>query len=210
MKNWYDTTRSLRILFRLQTIVNIGLSLHQNWNSQPTLGALLRTCGSPLAAYRFGEKTKCSSWWFHYIRLAWKMLPICFHCYLRRHCTMHTLNLGIYLTVNAEGLLMLAALRVSQYQYCNLDEALSHLYDDFRDWCTANRTTCSQRRWCSKQLHLESDGVHTFPWLHSKAFNARVILGWLADPCLKMIIYVPRATLFPLFPWGKHPSWWNL
>ena len=127
------------------------------------------------------------------------MLPICFHCYLRRHCTMHTLNLGIYLTVNAEGLLMLAALRVSQYQYCNLDEALSHLYDDFRDWCTANRTTCSQRRWCSKQLHLESDGVHTFPWLHSKAFNARVILGWLADPFLKISYMFLEQRYFHYF-----------
>ena len=45
--------------------------------------------------------------------------------------------------------------------------------------------------------HVPSDGgapnncilsltVHTFPWLHSKAFNARVILGWLADPFLKI------------------------
>ena len=139
----------------------------------------------------------------------WTLLILTFHHYLRRHCTMHTLNLGIYLTVNAEGLLMLAALRVSQY-HCNLDEALSHLYDDFRDWRTANRTTCSQRRWCSKQLHLESDGVRTFPWLHSKAFNARVILGWLADPFLKRI-YISWATTYPFFEWNKHPrSWWTL
>ena len=126
-------------------------------------------------------------------RSKWDMYGHCllftFHHYLRRHCTMHTLNLGIYLTVNAEGLLMLAALRVSQY-HCNLDEALSHLYDDFRDWCIANRTTCSQRRWCSKQLHFESDGVRTFPWLHSKAFNARVILGWLAETFLKRIYFL--------------------
>ena len=53
MKQWCDTTGFLKILLPLAEIGNNGFFWPQNWNKQPILGALLRTCSSIWAAYRF-------------------------------------------------------------------------------------------------------------------------------------------------------------
>ncbi|CAK9008271.1 unnamed protein product [Durusdinium trenchii] len=93
---------------------------------------------------------------------------------------MHTNNLGLYLVIIGEGLIILAEHRVFQW-HCSLDEAMGHLYQDFRSWTQATKVSCSHRRWRWKHLHTQnSDGVPTFPWLCAKAYNARVILAWLA------------------------------
>ena len=93
---------------------------------------------------------------------------------------MHTLNLGLYHVINAEGLIMLAEHRAQQW-HCTFSESLKHLYHDFRTWTNASHISCSHREWKINHLHMEnSDHVKTFPWLNSKAYNARVILGWLS------------------------------
>ena len=58
MKQWYDTTRVLRVLLPLAKIGNNGSSLPQKWNRQPILGTLLRTCSSIWATYRFWKKMR--------------------------------------------------------------------------------------------------------------------------------------------------------
>ena len=98
----------------------------------------------------------------------------------RKFCVMHSNNLGLYAVINAEGLIMLAEFRVAQWT-CTLEEAMGHLYNDFRSWTQANKVSCSHRRWKWAHLHTEnSDGVKTYPSLTAKAYNARVILAWLA------------------------------
>lgn len=94
---------------------------------------------------------------------------------------MHTLNLGIYHYVNAEGLIMLSQHRAAMW-HCTFDEALQHLYWDFRAWCNAQRVSCSHRCWKRSHLHMHDPqlGIRTFPWMNSKAYNARVILAWLS------------------------------
>ena len=94
---------------------------------------------------------------------------------------MHACNLGIYHIINCEGLVMLGEFR-SKVWGCTLGEALLHLWDDFRDWCAKQKISCSHRRWSLKHLHLKDQyGTKQFGHLVSKAYNARVILGWLAD-----------------------------
>ena len=94
---------------------------------------------------------------------------------------MHTLHLGIYHIINAEGLIMLAEHRCAQW-HCTFDESLKHLYQDFRTWLNANKLKCSHRCWKRGHLHMENATLHipTFPILISKAYNARCILGWLS------------------------------
>ena len=112
---------------------------------------------------------------------------------LRKHCAMHTNNLGLYAVLNAEGLIMLAQHRVAQWN-CSLKEALGHLYQDFRSWTQANKISCSHRRWRWHHLHTENyvDGLPTFPFLAAKAYNARVILGWIAVPQLRICFFTSR------------------
>lgn len=102
----------------------------------------------------------------------------------RKHCSMHTCNLGSFTILNAEGLIMLAEHRATVW-HCTFDEALRHLDPDFRSWTHMNRASCSHRLWGAKHLHMENnDGARTFPWLNAKAYNARVILAGLAATSL--------------------------
>lgn len=95
---------------------------------------------------------------------------------------MHSHGLGIYTVVNAEGLLTLAKHMMHNDQ-CEIDEALKRLYQEFKTWCKSHHISSTQRRWTKKNLHTETrDGVQEFPTFKAKAFNARIILAWLADP----------------------------
>lgn len=89
---------------------------------------------------------------------------------------MHSLQLGVYTVINAEGLLMLCKLLP-----CELPEALKATFRRFKAWCSLNKITCSQRQWTLADMHLTGE-VQNFPWLKAKAFNGRVILAWLAAP----------------------------
>ena len=112
--------------------------------------------------------------------------------HLRKHCAMHTNNLGIYLILNCEGLQVLAKHRSTMW-LCTFNEALGHLYDDFRTWCRSNHIQCSHRKWSEKQLHLvTAKGEKTFGWLNAKTFNARVILAWLSKT--KLHFYGKNST----------------
>ena len=135
----------------------------------------------------------------------------------RKHCSMHTNNLGIFLIINCEGLVVLAEHKSGVWG-CTSDEALGHLYADFREWCSSKSIRCSHRRWYAKHLHLmTSTGEKSFGWLNSKAYNARVILAWLAETCLdlyvKTIFQIPKKSCcnlemlkHDLFLKKKHPS----
>lgn len=95
---------------------------------------------------------------------------------------MHTNNLGIYMILNAEGLIILAQYLEGTWR-CTFAEALRHLYRDFKVWCVDNGVKCSQRLFRPFHLHMNGfKGVETYPWLISKALNARVILAFVADP----------------------------
>ena len=90
---------------------------------------------------------------------------------------MHACNLGIFLVVIAEGILLLAR---NLYHQLLLEESLQVTYLKFKSWLSTKGISCSQRRWTPKSLHMAGD-VPNYPWLKAKAFNARVILGWLAE-----------------------------
>lgn len=87
---------------------------------------------------------------------------------------MHSLNLGLYLVCAAEGILGLARASSSE-----LDNALKETFRSFQAFLRRNRIPCSQRAWSKRSLHLTGE-VADFPWLKAKAYNARVILAWLA------------------------------
>ena len=90
---------------------------------------------------------------------------------------MHTCNLGLYLVVDAEGLLMLA-----RAMPCDLANALRETYAMFKRFCSTNKIFTSQRIWKESTFNMNNK-VENYPWLKAKAFNARVILGWLSVPC---------------------------
>ena len=99
----------------------------------------------------------------------------------RRWCSMHACNLGIFLVVIAEGILLLARNLCHQL---SLEESLQVTYLKFKSWLSTKGISCSQRRWTPKSLHMTGE-VPNYPWLKAKAFNARVILGWLAETYLQ-------------------------
>lgn len=90
---------------------------------------------------------------------------------------MHACNLGIYLVIIGEGILLLAK---NMHPQLSLQDSLRSTYLKFKQWLSNNSISCSQRRWTPKSLHLTGE-VENYPWLKAKAFNARVILGWLAE-----------------------------
>ena len=93
---------------------------------------------------------------------------------------MHVNQLGLYHILNAEGLLMLAETKQLQWG-CHLEDSLGHLFEDFKYWCRQKKIVCSQRRWLVKNFHLmELDGPN-YPKLETKAYNARVILAFVAE-----------------------------
>ena len=96
---------------------------------------------------------------------------------------MHSLNLGIYTVVLAEGLLALA--RSSEKE---LSAALKECYLMFKTWLRDNKLQCSQRLWSKRSLHLESDPPN-YPWLKVKAFNGRIVLAWLSESWLNTRSY---------------------
>lgn len=94
----------------------------------------------------------------------------------RKWCIMHCLNLGIYLVVIAEGILMIAR---SMGNPVEDRGPLKETYKMFKQWCTDNKIPCSQREFTASNLHL-TGAAENYPWLKAKAYNARVILGWLS------------------------------
>ena len=99
---------------------------------------------------------------------------------------MHICNLGLYHVLNAEALTILAEHRASKW-CCTFEEALEHLYHDFRKFCVMNKITCSQRRF---KIHTVSvKGIPEYIVMITKAFNARVILGYVADTLLHQNIF---------------------
>ena len=92
---------------------------------------------------------------------------------------MHSLNLGLFLVVVAEGILALA--RSSQLP---LKAALKETFLSFQAFIRRNKIPCSQRAWTERALHLSGE-VANYPWLKCKAYNSRVILAWLAVPKLQ-------------------------
>ena len=108
-----------------------------------------------------------------------------FHVDWLKFCLMHTLHLGVYLVLVAEGLLFLAEKQVTDYGG-SVVEALRSSYNKFRRWCRSSKIVCSTRAWRLHQFHLGPDPQHPteHPWLNIKAYNARCVLAWLAESWL--------------------------
>lgn len=87
---------------------------------------------------------------------------------------MHSLNLGLYHVCAAEGILAIA-----RSMDVSLSEALDETYKLFRAWLHAEKISCSQRKWKETSMHMSGE-TENYPWLKCKAYNARVILGWLS------------------------------
>ena len=102
-----------------------------------------------------------------------------FHIRLIKWCTMRVNNLGIYQVVTAEGLLAAAE--------AHGQNGFRDTYNAFRRWCTAKRISCSVRAWKLKHFHLGPDPMNPtqHPWVNFKAYNCRVVLGWLSDTRLQ-------------------------
>ena len=97
---------------------------------------------------------------------------------------MHVTNLGVFLIAAAEGILFLAETEM-ELSALEMPEALRRTYDGFLSWRSANKISCSPRPWKLKDFHLGDNPLMPtqHPRLNLKAFNARCVVGWLADSC---------------------------
>ena len=144
-------------------------------------------------------------------RTHWPLLLKWRSSHLRRWCAMHTNQLGLYNILNAEGLLILGTNMVGRWQ-CDLEDALGHLFQDFKYFCHQNKISCSQRKWSVKKLHLTTAERPSFPHLDTKAYNARVILAFLAEARVNRQTFGPSTcslwkhyihNCVPIFLWPR-------
>ena len=98
------------------------------------------------------------------------------HNVLLRFCSMHTLALGVYQTLCAEGLLWLTT--NGCFGQGDMDVRLRKAFETFKVWMKASRLSCSGRAFCTKRLHVSDV---EFPFLSYKAFNCRIVLAFLAE-----------------------------
>ena len=110
---------------------------------------------------------------------------------------MHSLNLGVYQIVVAEGILALAR----SSEKC-LTDALKEAYAMFKAWLRESKVACSQRLWTLRSLHVDADNPN-YPFLKCKAYNCRVIMGWLseswceASPCFSSEVALSSSAMRP-------------
>ena len=88
---------------------------------------------------------------------------------------MHVSNLGIWQTLVAEGILHLS--EYDDEHASSLETRFRRQFLSFRSWCRAQGISCSQRVFTATNMHLHEHYV----WLNAKAFNCRILVGWLAD-----------------------------
>ena len=105
------------------------------------------------------------------------------HPQIIRFCGMHVLNLGLYQTLGAEGLLWLS--QHGCYGLGDLNTRLRGAYDAFRSWMRAAGLHCSGRQFNMKRLHLADPQVD-YPFIGYKAFNCRILLAFLAAARLQL------------------------
>ena len=109
----------------------------------------------------------------------------------RRGCTMHVLNLGIWQTCVAEGILHLCEETFPQ-AVRSLPEQLRWAFRCFKDWLQLNKLSCSQRLFTVTNMHISSTD---FAWLNAKAFNCRILVAWLAVQRMQLQI-LPFAYIY--------------
>ena len=93
---------------------------------------------------------------------------------LRKFCSMHVCNLGIWQTLVAEGILHLCEYDPDQ---TSLEKSLRRQFLAFKAWRRQSHIACSQRVFTPTNMHLHEQ----YAWLNAKAFNCRILAGWLAD-----------------------------
>ena len=112
---------------------------------------------------------------------------------------MHTMQLGIFLIVNAEAILWLGGFRLRMGQATSWKQALKELFADFREWCRQNKVGCSQRPWGLRSFHCGDNlsKPSEYPWINCKAYNSRCVLAWAAD--FFVAFGILGFLLFPVF-----------
>ena len=98
--------------------------------------------------------------------------------FMRRMCSMHTLNLGIMQNLAAEGILCLTDHNVYSSSEC-MKQQLHACFNQFKQWCSRSGISTSQRRFTPASLHLNVKPPD-YPFLGAKAYNCRVVTAWLA------------------------------
>ena len=93
-----------------------------------------------------------------------------------RYCSMHTLNLGVFQSLAAEGLLHMCE-NECLGAGADLTHQLCLTFLDFKRWQTREGISCSGREFSVKRLHVCNTD---YPFLGYKAFNTRIVIAYLA------------------------------
>ena len=76
----------------------------------------------------------------------------------------------------------------------SLQDRLLKAFGEFRTWRLQAGVACSQKSFAARKLVKKEHG-----WYFStKAYNARVILAWLADLCARVAINAAPSSKIPL------------
>lgn len=110
-----------------------------------------------------------------------------------QHCSMHTVNLGLAFTFSGSTLYNLLNHGWFGSPQSPLADRLNLAYDDFRQYCKLVQVRCSQKRFRVSTLLKRANG----PCLTTKAFNARVIVSWIASCAMDASLgHFPRNRIF--------------
>ena len=90
---------------------------------------------------------------------------------------MHVLNLGVWQSCVADGILHLCEGTFGHRVDVSLPEQLRWAFRSFKDWLKLNRLSCSQRVFTVSNMHINAT---EYPFLNAKAFNCRILVAWLA------------------------------
>ena len=118
---------------------------------------------------------------------------------------MHTVNMGIARLLGASGLLDLVARGLFGPGPLALQLKVS--WSRFLSWCREHRIVCNARRFTPSRLNVKR---RDWPELSSKAWNTRVIVGWLsAVACQDLWLFMFNMCIhdndiwWDTHPWSK-------
>ncbi|CAE7257579.1 unnamed protein product [Symbiodinium sp. CCMP2456] len=115
-----------------------------------------------------------------------------------RFCSMHVCNLGLVHT--ASGGALEALLREGHFggyiagDATSLKTCLQTAFMEFQQWRRSNKTPCSQKAFAPRHLWKAQHGYY----FTAKAYNARIVMLWLAHKCQQCAVHAPVNSSMPL------------
>ena len=139
-----------------------------------------------------------------------------------KFCSMHVCNLGLVHTASGGALTLASSISLSHRVHAcllcgcgsicyprealiaagtfgdpnvlSMKDLLARAFDGFSTWRRQNRIPCSQKPFAERHLVKLAHGFY----FTAKAYNARIVLQWLAEMCSIAAVGAPPGSKIPL------------